>query len=122
MNGAGALAAFDSRTANSTASGHLGGILQSSTYLSGLSGGSWLVGSLFVNNFTTVPALLEDNTSTVWEFGNSIFQGPAKRGIQVLSSLDYYNHIYDTVNGKADAGFNTSITDYWLVFWQFLYS
>ena len=36
MNGAGAIQAFDSREANSTASGHLGGLLQSSTYVAGL--------------------------------------------------------------------------------------
>lgn len=113
MTGAGALAAFDSRTTNSTSAGHLGGLLQSATYLAGLSGGAWLVGSLVTNNFTTVPDLLADNTSTVWEFGNSIFQGPDKHGIQALGQLEYYNNIYDTVNAKADAGYNTSITDYW---------
>jgi lysophospholipase len=100
MNGAGVLAAFDSRTDNSTSSGHLGGLLQASTYLAGLSGGAWLVGS-FVNNFTTVPALLDDNTSTVWEFGSSIFQGPAKNGIQTLSTAEYYSNISDTVQAKA---------------------
>ena len=113
MNGGGALAAFDSRTNNSTSSGHLGGLLQATTYLAGLSGGSWLVGSLYTNNFTTVPALLDDNTSTVWDFGNSIFTGPAIKGIQVLSTLEYFNHISDAVSAKEKAGFNTSITDYW---------
>lgn len=113
MNGAGAVAAFDDRTNNSTSSGHLGGLLQATTYLTGLSGGSWLVGSLFTNNFTTVPALLDDNTSTVWEFGDSIFTGPAEHGIQTLSKVEYFNHIYDQVKAKANAGFNTSITDYW---------
>ncbi|KAI5455576.1 lysophospholipase [Mariannaea sp. PMI_226] len=39
MNGAGALSAFDNRTANSTTDGKLGGLLQATTYLSGLSGG-----------------------------------------------------------------------------------
>ncbi len=115
MNGAGALAAFDSRTTNSTSPGHLGGLLQATTYLSGLSGGAWLVGSLFMNNFTGVPTLLSDNTSTVWEFGNSIFTGPATSGLQILSTVQYYDNIYDTVNEKAEAGFNTSITDYWSV-------
>ncbi len=119
MNGAGVLAAFDSRTDNSTSSGHLGGLLQASTYLAGLSGGAWLVGSLFVNNFTTVPALLDDNTSTVWEFGSSIFQGPAKNGIQTLSTAEYYSNISDTVQAKSNAGFNTSITDYWSVSCRF---
>ena len=54
MNGGGALQAFDSRTESATAQGHLGGLLQSSTYLAGLSGGGWLLGSIYINNFTTV--------------------------------------------------------------------
>ncbi|EXA29887.1 lysophospholipase [Fusarium oxysporum f. sp. conglutinans race 2 54008] len=35
MNGAGAIAAFDNRTMGSTDEGHLGGILQATTYLNG---------------------------------------------------------------------------------------
>lgn len=35
LNGAGVLEAFDDRTPNSTSSGQLGGVLQSTTYLSG---------------------------------------------------------------------------------------
>ena len=38
LNGGGAIQAFDSREINSTAAGHLGGLLQSATYLAGLSG------------------------------------------------------------------------------------
>jgi lysophospholipase len=56
-NGAGALKALDSRTYGTTRMGHLGGLLQSATYLSGLSGGGWLLGSIYVNNFTTVSEL-----------------------------------------------------------------
>jgi lysophospholipase len=40
INGAGAIAVFDNRTTSSIDKGHLGGILQAVTYLSGLSGGS----------------------------------------------------------------------------------
>ncbi|KAA8641484.1 Lysophospholipase 1 [Aspergillus tanneri] len=43
--------------------GQLGG-LQSATYVSGLSGGSWLLGSIVVNNFTTVGALQADEKAT----------------------------------------------------------
>ena len=50
LNGAGALLAFDDREANGTTAGHLGGLLQASTYVAGLSGGSWLVGSIFVSS------------------------------------------------------------------------
>ncbi len=107
--------AFDSREENSTAAGHLGGILQSATYLAGLSGGGWLVGSIFVNNYTTISGLLNNpnNVSSVWEFGNSIFEGPATSKIQIFSTADYFDNVYNEVGRKAKAGFRTSVTDYW---------
>lgn len=117
LNGAGSIAAFDSRTAhNSTAAAALSGLLQSATYLAGLSGGSWLVGSLYVNNFTSIQSILDLDTAkrgSLWQFGNSIFEGPNSDGIQLLDSVGYYKSIADRVSGKEDAGFNTTITDYW---------
>jgi len=110
MNGAGVIQSFDSRENNATASGHLGGLLQSATYLAGLSGGSWLVGSIMVNNFTTVSNLMSDSGST-WQFENSIFKGP-DHGIQVLSTVEYYTDIYNEVQDKSK-NYNTTITDYW---------
>ncbi|KKY19500.1 putative lysophospholipase plb1 [Phaeomoniella chlamydospora] len=111
MNGAGAMTAFDNRTADSTTSNHLGGIVQASTYLAGLSGGSWLVSSIYMNNFSTVPALQYSND--VWEFQNSIIEGPPSDGIQLLSTVGYWESVYDQVDGKEDAGYETTITDYW---------
>jgi len=73
LNGAGAFAAWDSRSAESDAEGNIGGLLQSATYISGLSGGSWLIGSIYVNNFTTVQASL--SSPVVWEFEDSILEG-----------------------------------------------
>ncbi|CAK7230681.1 Lysophospholipase 1 [Sporothrix bragantina] len=111
MNGAGALAAFDSRTPNSTGSGQLGGLLQAATYLSGLSGGSWLVGSLYQQNFTSVDSILYASgkpLSQLWQFNESILEGPA-----TLSTVQYYRQLFDSVQAKEDAGFNTTITDYW---------
>lgn len=113
MNGAGAIKAFDSRTPNSTSAGQLGGLLQSATYLSGLSGGSWLVGSVYINNFTTISALQTHQKGTVWQFQNSIFEGPDGGSIQILDSATYYRDISNAVSGKSDAGYPTSITDYW---------
>jgi lysophospholipase len=113
MNGAGALAAFDSRTVNSTQPGHLGGLLQAATYVAGLSGGSWLVGSVFVNNFSTVPALQAAGTGSVWQFGNSVLEGPDRPGPQILNIADYYENLAQMVASKSDAGFNTTLTDYW---------
>ena len=78
MNGAGAISAFDNRTANSTAPGQLGGVLQAATYLSGLSGGSWLVGSIYTQNFTTVDSIIHANEgflSELWQFNETIFEG-----------------------------------------------
>ncbi|KAH6662856.1 lysophospholipase [Halenospora varia] len=109
--GDGAIAAFDNRTTNSTSQGQLGGILQASTYLSGLSGGSWLVGSLYAQNFPSVQAVMTgvpNDLATLWQFSNSILKGPTE-----LSVTQYYNNIFDDVSGKAAAGFNTTITDYW---------
>ncbi|EAW10337.1 lysophospholipase family protein [Aspergillus clavatus NRRL 1] len=113
MNGAGAIKAFDSRTPNSTSSGQLGGLLQSATYLAGLSGGSWLLGSIYINNFTTISDLQTYEKGAVWQFQNSIFEGPDGDKIQILDSASYYKAISDAVSGKSDAGYPTSITDYW---------
>lgn len=93
-------------------------MLQSSTYLSGLSGGSWLVGSLVSNNWTSISNILALDTSdggsgSLWQLGNSIFEGPDSGGIQLLDSVGYYGALVDQVKGKDDAGFNTTITDYW---------
>lgn len=122
MNGAGVVEAFDSRTDNSTSSGQLGGLLQSSTYLAGLSGGGWLVGSLYTNNFTSIQSILAENfnaedsdqdSGSLWKFGNSIFEGPDQGGIQLFDSIGYYRSIVSSVGDKSDADFNTTITDYW---------
>lgn len=116
LNSAGAAKAFDSRTENSTSPGHLGGLLQSSTYFSGLSGGGWLLGSIFINNFTSISDLQTYKDGAVWQLGNSILEGPDTGGIQLFSSVGYWDDINDEVSAKSDAGFPTSITDYWYVF------
>ncbi|KAI9762580.1 MAG: Lysophospholipase 1 [Geoglossum simile] len=108
MNGAGALQAFDSRTGNSTSVGQLGGLLEATTYLVGLSGGSWLVGSVAVTNFSSVSSILNGTSGPLWEFSNSILKGPEQ-----IDTTEYYNEIYSNITGKNDAGFNISITDYW---------
>ncbi|KAI9712794.1 MAG: Lysophospholipase 1 [Bogoriella megaspora] len=113
-NGAGALAAFDSRTENATGPGGLGGLLQSATYLAGLSGGGWLVGSLYVNNFTSVQDIQRSTSSgSLWQFGNSVLKGPDGDSIQLVDSVDYYSTLANEVDDKRDAGFDTSITDFW---------
>lgn len=114
-NGAGGLAAFDSRTPNSTNTGQLGGLLQSATYIAGLSGGGWLVGSIYTNNFTSVQAIVDENDGgDLWQLQNSILTGPKQGGIHILNTADYYSNLLDTVRQKSEAfNFNTSLTDYW---------
>lgn len=111
LNGAGALKAFDSRTSNSTASHQLGGLLQSTTYLSALSGGGWLVGSVFINNFTTINDL--QTSEKTWDLTNSILEGPNVKHFQTINTIDYWTKLVETVHTKKHAGFNTSLTDYW---------
>lgn len=118
LNGAGVMEAFDSRTPNSTAEGQLGGLLQSATYVAGLSGGGWLMGTIYVNNFTSIYDIISqdpesDSTGNLWQLGNSIFVGPEGDGIQLLDSAGYYSTLLDNVQSKEDAGFNTTLTDYW---------
>ena len=120
LNGAGALAAFDSRTNNATAAGHLGGLLQASTYLAGLSGGSWLVGSMYMNNFTTVPDLLFNNaidsaSGFLWGFQESIVAGPPTDSTvaNIVDTTEYFTTIYGQVSDKEAEGYNTTLTDYW---------
>lgn len=114
MNGAGFIAAADARTPGSTDAGGIGNLLQSSTYLAGLSGGGWLVGSIFANNFSTITALRDGKPgSSLWQFSNSIVQGPEESGISILNTAEYWYDIADQVDDKRSAGYGVSITDYW---------
>ncbi|KAB5567017.1 lysophospholipase catalytic domain-containing protein [Coniochaeta sp. 2T2.1] len=114
MNGAGFLKAADSRIEGTTGAGGIGGLLQSATYLAGLSGGGWLVGSLFANNFSTVSTLQAGSEgSSVWKFDRSIFAGPRDSGLSIVNTAEYWVDVADQVSDKKDAGFETSITDYW---------
>ncbi|CAG8109049.1 unnamed protein product [Penicillium salamii] len=113
MNGAGALKAFDSRTDNSTAAGQLGGLLQSATYLTGLSGGGWLLGSIYMNNFTTVSSLQTNTLGTPWQFSNSILKGPGDGSSLLESAMKYYGQLSDAVGEKGNAGFPITFTDIW---------
>ncbi|KAI2626417.1 lysophospholipase [Xylaria nigripes] len=114
MNGAGFLAAADARTPGSTDRGGIGNLLQASTYLSGLSGGGWLVGSMFANNFSSITTLRDGQPgSSLWQFGDSIFTGPKKSGLKTVNTLNYWLSIIATVQQKLFAGYPVTVTDYW---------
>ncbi|KAK6457411.1 phospholipase B [Scheffersomyces xylosifermentans] len=105
--GAGQLAALDNRTTGAWEHG-LGGLLQASTYLVGLSGGNWLVGTIVMNNFTDVDTILREGK--IWDLSHSIVN---VGGIKVWETYDYYKNIEDALDEKRDAGYDVSITDTW---------
>ncbi|KAI5970033.1 hypothetical protein CANMA_000936, partial [Candida margitis] len=106
LSGAGQYAALDSRTNVVNGKG-LGGILQSTSYISGLSGGAWLVGSLVSNDLLSVDELIDQNT--LWQLQYSLLAN----GDSIHSNWDYWTSINDEVKGKKQAGFDVSITDVW---------
>ncbi|KAJ3332335.1 Lysophospholipase 1 [Blyttiomyces sp. JEL0837] len=103
--GAGVIRAMDDRIPEAVEKG-TGGILQLSTYISGLSGGSFLIGSLFTTNFPTID-FLHDN---VWRLNQDTFT-PTGEGA-VSDAGVYYEFLKDMAH-KARAGYPTTITDYW---------
>ncbi|EEB07017.1 lysophospholipase [Schizosaccharomyces japonicus yFS275] len=103
INGAGVVKAMDSRYGSNYTS--VSGLLQSAMYVTGLSGGSWLVGSISINNFSNI-TFLKDN---VWDLSDGIFFPKSN----FVKDLIYYHDLKHEIDEKADAGFNTSITDVW---------
>ena len=114
MNGAGFLAAADARVPGSTDRGGLGNLLQATTYLSGLSGGGWLVGSMFANNFSSVVQLRDGRPdSSLWQFSSTIFEGPEESGLTIFNMASYWKDITNQIEDKRAAGYEVSITDTW---------
>lgn len=107
LNGAGQIAALDDRTEGANDHG-LGGLLQASTYLVGLSGGNWLSGTLALNNWTSIQSILGDDT--IWNLENSIVN-PGGDNMNLTAAR--WQEIGIALNQKAAAGFDTSITDIW---------
>jgi lysophospholipase len=108
LAGAGQFAALDDRTPNSTNANQLGGLVQAATYLAGLSGGNWLVGSIVLNNFTTIPDL--QGSSNIWDLEHSLIDPD---GANIFSDASFWDDIVDDIDSKRDAGFNISFTDIW---------
>lgn len=108
LNAAGQILALDDRYDKSNSEG-LGGLLQSSTYLAGLSGGNWLVGTLVLNNWLSVADIINDDNE-IWDLEDSLFN---PSGINIYETAKYYLSIGNAVGAKQDAGYDTSITDIW---------
>ncbi|ODV72841.1 phospholipase B [Cyberlindnera jadinii NRRL Y-1542] len=107
LSGAGQIAALDDRVPGALEHG-LGGLLQSSTYLAGLSGGNWLTGSLALNNWSSVPELIDQGK---WDLTHDIIS-PGGFDLGKTAAHRWEEIIID-VSKKVFAGYNISITDLW---------
>jgi lysophospholipase len=110
--GAGVLNVLDGRNSTAAKKG-TGGLLQTASYLSGLSGGSWLVTSLVQANFPLMHELIFGSNSPT-EYSGWLPQfrlvtptGNSTQDLQFISGL-----IAET-KGKHDAGFPVTVTDVW---------
>lgn len=90
-------AALDARVQGN---GNFSGFLQANTYISGLSGGSWLIGPVAVHDFATIETMRSD----YWHLNDNLV---APSG--VVSKIDFYRDIYNQVQQKADAGFDVYV-------------
>ncbi|KAJ3823123.1 phospholipase B [Lentinula raphanica] len=111
--GAAALSGIDARNESAKSAG-TGGLLQVSSYLTGLSGGSWITGSLFFNNFPTLGELVfgNGNNLTGWLL-DLAFATPDGDDLFSEYNQYFYGSILWSVMAKADTGIDTSITDPW---------
>ena len=107
--GAGVLNALDIRNATAVDAG-TGGLLQTATYISGLSGGSWLVGSLAQNNFPTIPNLIfGSGTTTGWQTQLDLL-APSSDASTVSA---YLGALFGELAVKYVEGFPVTIADVW---------
>lgn len=109
LTGAGELAALDERTEGNSGKGHIGGLLQSSSYITGLSGGGWLLGSVYFRNFSTVENIV--NEEDIWDLQKPLFVAEQEQDLQ--SKLKLYWRLYKNVSWKKAHGYSVTITDLW---------
>ncbi|KAJ8507916.1 hypothetical protein ONZ45_g9769 [Pleurotus djamor] len=111
--GAACLNALDARNDKAKSAG-TGGLLQVASYLSGLSGGSWVTTSLMFNNWPKIDELVFGNGKDLdgWLLDLSL---ATPGGINILgdSNQEYYGSVLWSVMAKAQTGIDTSITDPW---------
>lgn len=73
LTGGGALVAYDSRTPGTDSKGQLGGLFQASSYIGGISGGSWLVMSNLINDNRPIIELKDDPKA--WSLQHKLLEG-----------------------------------------------
>ncbi|EIW76500.1 hypothetical protein CONPUDRAFT_111484 [Coniophora puteana RWD-64-598 SS2] len=115
--GAGTLNALDARNSSSASAG-LGGLLQSATYIAGLSGGSWLLSSLVQANFPMIQELVfgptqnTSNTQNSWG-GWMADMGLSEPSDSLLTNGEYIDGLLNEFKGKQSAGWPVTFVDLW---------
>jgi len=114
--GAGVLNALDGRNLSSASAG-IGGLLQAATYLSGLSGGSWLLTSLAQANFPTIQDLVFGPASPTvsnnsWGGWNADYDIETPNNNSAMVT-EYYIDLVEELRGKYDAGYLVTFADFW---------
>lgn len=106
MFGAGVLSALDTRNSSSVAP-----VLQLSSYLTGLSGGAWLVGSLLLSGLPDLFSLaLGGSEQPGWLLDlNLLAPGDTDASLNEA----FYTQLMNEVQLKADAGAPVSVADLW---------
>ncbi|GMM32769.1 hypothetical protein DASC09_000940 [Saccharomycopsis crataegensis] len=107
--GAGQIAALDNRVTNATEHG-LGGLLQASTYLAGLSGGNWMVGTMVFNQFQSIQDIL--NGGKIWDLEVPFYESGTIAHHLRASYYAWKDWIYQ-VGTKQESGFSVSMVDIW---------
>ncbi|RXW14305.1 hypothetical protein EST38_g11554 [Candolleomyces aberdarensis] len=110
--GAACLEALDARNDSAKAAG-TGGLLQVASYMTGLSGGSWITGSLFFNNWPTIEKLVfGDENLSGWML-DIPFVTPD--GVNLFSDENqwFFGSLLWSVMAKAETGIDTSMVDPW---------
>lgn len=111
--GAAVLSGLDWR--NTTArEGGTGGLLQVASYLSASSGGSWLLGSLLMNDWPSINELVYGNGGNLssWMLDLDLIV-PSSALISDSNNQEYWGSILASVESKANNGLPTSATDIW---------
>ena len=115
--GASIMNALDGRNQNAVNAG-LGGLLQAATYLSGLSGGSWLVLSLTQAGFPVLPELLFGPSPAPTDDSN-VFGGwltdidLVTPGNNITQDVEFALDLLVEISLKLSSGFPVTVTDVW---------
>lgn len=116
--GGGIMNALDARNTKSAQAG-TGGLLQGLSYLSGLSGGGWLVSSLTQNGFPPFPDLVsgkgsDDSAGETSTYGGFLYQyGFIKATNNIINEPRYINNVVQEGNAKKTVGLPATMTDVW---------